>query len=371
MATAVRIDLNTRFIKGDERVFIARPGEDFRFYNDFNRNGRIFLDVPGLNLNGFNGPPAAAELAPLLGMSERVRSWHRKRRPPEAAPSRNPDDYQNFGVTQRRAVIAGAIREMYFGARKGELVIVPGPGYWSDVLIGEFADDPGIFASVDVDAIYPGERIPGRRVRWLTRVTKGSLDPELIRRLQTPHPFTLVGKSMRDELYRLAYPNFSFDDTYTAKIFTREPEFTTVDDLTIQLFVNQVVALWAGKELDEEPASVEKALAFLNAHPEVVPDLAININSPGNLTIYSQRLVPLVIAALLALALSGAAPLNPADIEVVNSAAGATAECTAAVDESVKDILRIMGYDRWKETCDQLQATAARTGLAPQVPVTR
>lgn len=199
---------------------------------------------------------------------------------------------------------------------------------------------------------------------------KGNLAPEMVRRLQTPNPLTLLEKSLRDSVYRLAYPSFVYDGVFTSTVFTSSPEFTTIDDLTIQYFVNSIVASLASIDLGVE-IDPEDAISWLNDNPNFSPDLAININSPGDITIYSQRIVPLVIGALMALALSTPADSAERPVRVINSTSPAAAECTAEIDARVKDAIRLMGFNRWKKRCAELQATAKRTGLKPQATIKR
>ena len=87
---------------------------------------------------------------------------------------------------------------------------------------------------------------------------------------------------------------------------------------------------------------------------EFKSDLAININSPGFLLFSSKSIVPLVLLAVMALASAASGEPSAPEVRVINSAATPSVDtCTPKVDESVRNILKLMSIDIWREACEK------------------
>ena len=170
------IDIRTRVISQEERAFVLFPGEAHKFYVDFSNNSHVFLDFPGLDLSNVFDPDLDPDWTQRIAMSEKIRAWHRKGRPEDDLPARHLSAYDGYKLTPDRALYAGAIHQLYYKLKRGELLIVPGPGYWTDVLVGEIADEPGQFGVAEIEG-YQHDQIPARKVRWLGPVDEVR-DPE-------------------------------------------------------------------------------------------------------------------------------------------------------------------------------------------------
>jgi hypothetical protein len=71
---------------------------------------------------------------------------------------------------------------------------------------------------------------------------------------------------------------------------------------------------------------------------------------------------------MLALALSPQSAAAANDIHIVNSVAPAD-NCSVVVDNRVKDVINMYGYQRWQAQCHRLKGTRERTGLSTQIKV--
>ena len=80
MATAVKVDIATRFVGAREDMYIIRPGDGFSLYEDFVRQKAVFLDFPDIRLNFAGGRPKRDALRQAVVRSMELRSWHRAHR---------------------------------------------------------------------------------------------------------------------------------------------------------------------------------------------------------------------------------------------------------------------------------------------------
>ena len=98
-----------------------------------------------------------------------------------------------------------------------------------------------------------------------------------------------------------------------------------------------------------------------------VPTLTVNINSPGSLVLSCAKVVPLVVAGLLALTTLDADTVWNAveaqEVKVENTEAPPNDPCTANVGLEVLEQIRMMGYDRWQEMCKKIKALRMNNGL--------
>jgi hypothetical protein len=105
------------------------------------------------------------------------------------------------------------------------------------------------------------------------------------------------------------------------------------------------------------------------------PDLRTNVNSPGWLTVFSDRITPIIAATMFALAIEvGAAAYNAADageIQITNSQNPTDDICIVPVSNQVIRQIRQLGLDRWSEACEQAREAARRSGLESPVKTSR
>lgn len=317
-AKPVTLDIATRFVGAQEDMYIIRPGDGFSLYEDFMRHKAIFLDFPDIRLD-FEATPKKDALRQAVVRSIKMREWHRRHQiGPE--PSRDAADYVEATRGRRVGRYVGAVERLYYTLKPGTIIVVPGPGYFSDVLIGEIVGPPTTIGNV---SLYPGETLPARKVRWIGKKPKARFGPILRDRLQKPTPLMTVERSLRSEILEAAFDQYAIGDTFSARLRTTAADFSTLDDYNIQSFLNYVSGVLAAVEegkTPSKPMDMAAALDMLKANRDLVPELTANINSPGALRLFNKKMLPIAAAALLALATSGAAPpVNVADINVINS----------------------------------------------------
>lgn len=363
----ITVDIATRFLGQNEDMFIVRPGESFSLYNDIVRKNAIFLDFPDIRL-AFGGPrPKKDALRQAVVRSMELREWHRRGRA-GAEPSRDPIDYVERTKGRRVGRYVGAVERLYYSLPTGTIIVVPGPGYFSDVLIGEIVGQPIEIGNV---SLYPGETLPARRVRWIGRRPKARFSEKLRDRLQKPTPLMAVDRSLRHEILEAAYDQYVIGDTFSARLRTTEADFSTLDDYNIQTFVNYVSGVLVATEENADASRVKlaEALAYLGQHRELVPELTSNINSPGALRLFSEKIFPITVAVLLAVALGAPAEAPLPVIEVINSAVAGDDPCALTVQQQAMDAVQMMDLDTWHQVCVQARDAAKSTGLSTSITV--
>jgi hypothetical protein len=211
----VEVDLNTRIVGADERMYVLFPGESYTLFNTIKHRSVLALDFPSLELGKTRMGDVPTDLQSRVAMAVRVRNWHKAGRDIGNAPSRDLKDYVRFSRTEARALYMGAVEAVYFDLKPGTIVVVPGSGHWGEVLIGEVVGDS---ITAVTDANYPGESIPARRVRWLAIRPKSDFTEALIRRLPTPNPFTILPREFHEEVLTLAFDNVIYGSRIVSSI---------------------------------------------------------------------------------------------------------------------------------------------------------
>lgn len=222
-ARSVTVDIATRFLLPAEDIYIIRPGQDFSLYRSFLEHRVVFLDFPDLQLDPSAPKPTREKLREAVVRSMRLRDWHRGGRV-GAEPSRRPQDYRGEANGRRVGRYVGAVERLYYDLPKGTIIAVPGPGYFSDVLIGEL----GPVTTVNSVPLYPNEPMLARRIRWRGKRSKSSFSGPLRDRLQMPTPLMVVDRSLRRELLEAAFDQFSLGDTFSARIRVTNDDFSVL-----------------------------------------------------------------------------------------------------------------------------------------------
>ena len=178
----------------------------------------------------------------------------------------------------------------------------------------------------------------------------------------------------------MAYGSYSIEDSFTSKFEVTGADFSTIDDYRLQQLLNVIAALSelrgnpkkaSGnfKKTLEGSAGWDEIIAFLT-DANYIPDLVVDISSPGSLILSCRKTVPFVAQALIALTLLGAEAVWKAaqadQITVTNSKAPAGDACTADVAKEVLEQLNMMGYARWQRMCKQAEDIRKSTGLKEQ-----
>lgn len=362
----VTVDIATRKIGEDEEVYVVRPGADFSLYRDFAENSAVFLDFPDLLLPPSELPASRRDLRPSVARSMAIRDWYRRRQPGRG-PSRNLAEYERQIRGRKLGRYTGAVERLFFKMEEGTIVVVPGPGYFSNVLIGKIV---GPTTDIKGARPYPDERVPARRVEWVDRREKAEFSEALRNELQRSIPVMVLAHNLRHEIVEASFDQFLIGDEFSSRLRTTKADFSTLDDYKIVSFLNYVCGVLAAVESDQKfaaPMNLVTALKVLEANRDLVPELNSNINSPGALRLFSQSVVVIAASALLAVALSGCK--KPDEVHVINTAGGPDDQCAIDVQQKASTAVKMMDLDTWEHLCLQAREAAKETGLTTGVKV--
>jgi len=367
----LEIDIATRVLGENEDIYVIRPGVNFSLYNDFQREHAVFLDFPDLAIDLNKRPDGKVPLREAVVRSMAVREWHLSGAPADKEPSRDLTAYSGKAAGRRIGRYVGAIERLVYDLPVGTILLVPGPGYISDVYIGEITGPAEWLPAADA---YGPERMAIRRVRWLATKQKASFSKDLRDLLGRPDPLMSIDRSLRDEVLRFGYKQYIFEDTFSARLSTTEDDFSTLDDLRIQIFVNYVAGVLAADELgvvSKAGLTLDEALSYLAERRDLVPELAQNINSAGWQRLYSETIAPMVIAVLMTGALAGTAFAQSTEVRIRNSAALKADPCAVQVEKRVEGSMKLIHFDEFKKICEGAKKASEATGLRTSMHVER
>jgi len=370
------IDLKTKFIPNDRRVYLVFPGDGYRYYQAMVEAACVFLDIPGLPLPDDHDFGNSTDLVERVTISDRIKHWHWEGRPEDDLPVREVEELGRYRRTKAKIQFAGLVRNFFENIRQDDIVVLPGPSLDDDVLFGEFDIAKGIH--VIKVPLFPGEEIPGWKVRWVQRIKRRDIPAWLERKIPSPNPLRQIESSRFPETFDMMYERYCYKETFACKFHIKSRDFSTLDNFLIQQITLYVAALHENsaenniQDLRSTPLSV---IASSIEYSEDIPDLRISIHSPGFIVLYSKNLIPILTGVMMALA-SSTGDLAAADgssLRVINSvdASVSSVECQADIQAEATADLIAMGYARWQELCAIEAQARQRTGIDPGMSVQR
>jgi hypothetical protein len=370
----IEIDLNARVLNELHGVYVVRPGNNYNLFPEVTQRAVLILELPGLDLRDGERPDDV-DLRKRVNRSRALRSWYRGAHDDEGKPSLDLADYDDGGGPST-SQFAGLVRTLFEKVRHGDLVVVPPKSFREDAWVGEIASNDWDIEAVRVDRLFGEAVLPARAVRWLARVPKRELPHPILDALEKPNAAFIVERSQRDFFYKLAYGNYSIGDFYSARFDVTEADFDTFDDVLLQAFFNFVAANTKQVvEAGQDAAALGYNEAAFQNSGDFIPFLQTNINSPGDITLVSRVITPLVAAVLFLLAVEvGPSAKKEAEANTLvlrNSKAEARDPCTAKVFESSTQILKLLDLDEWPKACERAQEVARRTGMKSPAKVER
>ncbi len=363
MATEVLLDAYV--LPDDHSVFKFFPGEGYKFYDVIRDTGVAIIDIRQLE-DISEDPSEWDDESVLAAITE-----DRLARAEEGGKDRPDRVVHSSGDKMNLTFLNGLL----FKAKKGDLILMPQKGYTTEVLIGELEDDAGEVWTIEAQDDGTKWKYFGRRVVWVGSIEKRLFKRELIEQLQTPVAFFDVGVSNYDQVYRLAFDNYVYDQQYVGTIRTDKRIFTPKDNFLTSVWLEMLEVLEGARESGRSlPAdmSIYELVIDSDISEDERDDLSISVQSPGWFRIRSQAPSPLASLALYALALAGVsydeAVAATVSAKVVRQADDS---CMGDVDASVRDYIRSLGRNRWAQACTLAKQADAEAKLKVQAQVRR
>ena len=340
----VEVELEAFVLPDDLRIYKFFPGKSYKFYDHMRRRGIAFIDVR--NLNELGDDPSEWKSGAVLKhiAADRVERAvaDGEKRPSRIVRSQGDKATQTF------------LNGLLFEAKKGDLILMPQKDYTSNVLIGQLRDKPGKVRKLVAEDDGENYTYFGRRIKWLGSVEKRKLKAELIELLHIITPFFDVGQTHYDEIIRIAFDNFVYDQQFVATFRTGKHIFTPKDNFLTSVWLELLEVLEEARE-DEEAlpdGTIYDLVIGSDIEEEERDDLSISVQSPGWFRIRSTVPAPLASLALFAMAVANV-PYEDAVEATVSAQVVRKADdtCMGDVDASVRDYIKLLGKDRWEQAC--------------------
>jgi hypothetical protein len=259
------------------------------------------------------------------------------------------------------------LRNMYFTAKEGDLVVVPlGKGLDGEVAIGEFDGPPGALRKITVQDGDSTFNTWGRSVRWRATVKRQRFTHDLNTKLHNPSAFHLLPASVKEEIYLAAYGSFTYDDIYVALFPSEKERLSSTDQANIGIWFNAISVIYQ-REHSNNAVGVNDRFIELGLE-EGLMELELVRNSPWSIMARTIGPMAFTAAALYATASEGK-PLSSLDNMTVSAktVAGAVDKCKVEIPPELAEIAKGLGHGRWDTSCKvqkriQKGATVRPTG---------
>ena len=353
---AAKVELGAYVLPDDHTVYKLFPGEGYKFYDLIKQTSVAIIDVR--SLDELEEEPEDWDNDEILDIISKDRSERAV-----AAGGKQPTRLVNSpGDKMTRTFLYGLL----FRAEKGDLILMPQKGYTTEVLIGQLLDDAGDVVTITAKDDGENYTYYGRRVKWVGSIEKRLFNAELVELLQTPIAFFDVGASNYEQVYRLAFDNYVFDQQFVATFRTSKSIFTPKDNFLTSVWLELLGVLEEAREGGTAlPAgSIYELVIKSDIDENDRDDLSISIQSPGWFRIRSIVASPLASLALFAMASAGV-PYNEAVAATVTAKVVRQADdsCMGDVDASVRDYIKLLGKERWEQACTLAKQADAETKL--------
>lgn len=372
MPGQVTLDLATKIVEPTQSIWAIFPGLARRFFNEFQTQNVVFLDMPAIDLT----VQALAEDSVLRQRVAMSRAWRAYLRGSDPQiPSRLPSAYDILRDASTGAAV-GNVRSLFSRAKRGDLVLVGKYDIYEPVLIGEIQSD---FQPLDTIKIsrYGEESIPVRKVRWLNSNTQRRfLSKDLSRRLSSRKAVVLVDKDrFGEEIFQAAYGDYVSRNL--SRYVFEGSKYNNVATATIpgiDLITYFCAAFKAAKSNELQVFTSlsmhEGTRKYYDA--DMLASFEIDFRSPGEYTLYAKRVALAAVAALLVSATAGDISLPQAREAILVNSEGNSATsqvattkgCPLMIEEKYRDIMNSMNADRYDEVCQKNKSAQLGVGLS-------
>lgn len=322
MLSKITVDLNSKVISDNQKIWVVHHGRNANYFDEFKREGAVFLEFPGLSLNQATAADDSA-IRQRLRYAQAIRSNKALQR-----ANGTPILIRDFSGKPGRdvSVHLRTVKHLVERMEVGDLVMVPGRGAGGRVLFGEVAG--GFFPQRVVRA--PGLQYadtPVRSVNWLQERVKGELPAQLVKYFEKPPAIAEVGRdAITERFFDYAYDAYS--TRRVSWVSLDAPAYDGRDFLSLvppaQLLA-LAVSIYRAMEANADLTGLSyEDIVAAYYDRAALQDAQLRFASPGryNLRDYDARLAQFInVFVALALAGSLAACSVPGTVETENSKA--------------------------------------------------
>ncbi|WCK01550.1 hypothetical protein [Agrobacterium tumefaciens] len=376
--TNFKVDLKTRIISDDTRVFLARAGKKGHLFTRVEEAKAIGPDLPDLDLNLTADFIDSDLLDSKIKRSRILKAWlttspsSRGGRPPQTLAA-----YRNVSKSPGHAQIAGIVKGYFVDVKEGDILVIPNPNNFSKAIIAEALPISAGVKKIPGMERFEGYEFDGRKFGYSKLVPMASLPRSVIELTQAPTGFAEIHNAhVKQRIFSLGFDDYIMDSEFAARIITTKPDFKPFDNNVLSALITMVAE---NIERLQHGASEPDLVGLREAAFLTLDDgdlqVKININSPGSLLVLAKSIAPLVISTILgvlvAVNFDASAFTNSTTIEVTNSRVLGVADvCSAEVQQVTEAMLQFLSSDaEFKKSCALLKQAHAQTGAHSNVDV--
>lgn len=376
--TRFRVDLNTKIISDDARVFLARAGKQGHMFQQVLEHRAIGPDLPMLDLDLRNGLDGDPNVEAKVKRARALSRWLRQSRAAQGdMPSQSVNDYHGTNRRPGHAQIDGIVRSYFQEMNAGDVLVIPNPSYFGEALIAELLPVGNTVIKIPGTRRFEGFEFDGRRFGHFKKVRMAELPRSVIDLAKAPTGLAEIRTPVvKRRVFELGYDDFVLDGEFVSRIVTTKRDFTSFDGNVLNSLVTMVAKNVDRLESDGAHARllslVEAAFEQLD-HDDL--QVKIDINSPGYLAVFDRSVVPLVIGATLSVLMSvgfdATAFAQDTVVEVTNSRAEATDVCSQEVGRLTESMLKLLSTaeEEFQRSCVLLREAHDNTGARTNVTV--
>lgn len=374
-------DLAAKVVGADQRAYVVHAGKSRRNHLSFVQNSMAYLEVPDIGLT-----PAIAASKSLLRQA--IRRYNARRRFAEnpsgvARPVEDLRSYSDESLADNgQHVLTGSVHALYSKLKVGDIVITPGfenLGKYKRPIV-HFGEISAPFAEEDVftGGTVTTQKVPFRKVTWLTTVERRQIPPALEVQISKP-PAVREIKLVDDlnDILKLTYSNYIYDDGSSSLIRAdryQAKEFATLNDAS-DLIATLIAGYAFATEAKLAKAGTISDMDVFRRHYLAlsgVENIEINFASPGTWRILgaSATMAMFVALGIAVLTSDLSSAQMQAGIDITN-----TASISSGTEQDLKESIDIFIQSLDQAEVDRLKKIAGdardRIGLTSSVHVLR
>ncbi len=362
------IDLATKIISPEKKIWLVHPGNGRRYYDFFYRNKMVFLLMPGLNLKETSFG-SVEKIRQHIRMANALRKYSSSDTN-DTPPSRNINTYSSDSGNDVNSAVGNVI-SLYQTAQPGDLVVVTGYGQYSRVLMGEITTEFDPTERIELEGKFSYADVQYRKVKWIsTKYQRRDFEEELAKRLVNRKACVQLNRdAMSEQLYRYAYLSYILGNK--SKVEFEGPDYSGTNPLELYPSVRLVSYFAAAYAAIQDDRMDEfKALSISAAinefyDPSLMENFMQEFNSPGKFEMFAKASVmALFITIGVAAATSDISFAEFAqNLSVTNSKdSGADADLDSAA-EKFDFLMNSLGNDKLNELDELGQESTDTIGL--------
>ncbi|WP_416066493.1 hypothetical protein ACK9YZ_10240 [Rhizobium sp. ZK1] len=369
--TTFEVDLNTRIIGADTKVYLARAGKNGHLFVPVFNSKAIGPDLPNLGVNLATGLEGDHELESKIKRARALSKWLRtpaynRGNEPQTALYYYEDQPKGPGFAQ----VEGVVRSYFELLQHGDIVVIPNPSAFGNALIAEILPLEGNIVRIPGIERFNGYNFDGRRFGHFKEVRMADLPPTVVELSRVPTGFAeIYNARVKKRIFQLLYDDYVIDDEFAARIITTKDDFNSFDSTVLNALITMVTEnidrLQHGG-LNPNLVDLERA-AFMQIDADDL-QVRININSPGHIAVIAKTVAPLVIGSILAVLVAVNFDANAITPEVVVSVTNSQINdvvdlCSQEVGQLSQSMLRFLSVEpEFQRNCALLREAHDHTG---------